>query len=176
MTRIKLSFAKRIAAGFAGALGGLLLLGAAPAQASDRHNDCYVDHDRRSKHYDKDHCYENDATFKKGRKKSGSFVITVGDRRGYDRAYVRFDARGDRGYYNRRGRRGASELIKREVFRTRGRARVVLTEEVIYGRRRTRLVCTVKARGRDADLVPYRRLKRIAYNNCSRRARINIIA
>lgn len=73
----------------------------------------------------------------------------------------------------------------RKVFQTRYRARVVLTEEIVRNqrsrnhrsrnRRGPRLVCTVEARGPQARYVPKRRLRRIARNNCSRRARVRII-
>jgi hypothetical protein len=73
------------------------------------------------------------------------------------------------GYRGRDGR-----VVNRQVFDTRYQARIVLVEEVIRTRNGPRLVCTVKARGREAGHVSNRRMRRIANNNCSPRARINV--
>lgn len=71
-------------------------------------------------------------------------------------------------------RRGYSRIINRQVFDTRYRARIVLTEQRLRTRRGARLVCTVDAKGPQARLVSKKRMRRIARNNCSRRAKINI--
>ena len=83
----------------------------------------------------------------------------------------RYDDRRDnnwRGNYRRGG--------KRLTFSTRFRATIVLTEDVVRSRRGPQQVCTVSVRGPQARLVPKKRLRRIARNNCSRRAKIRIYA
>lgn len=85
------------------------------------------------------------------------------DQRGGDRNVRGNDRRSD-------GRRG----VKRQVFQTRFRARIVLTEQRVRTRRGPKRVCTVSARGPQARLVPKKRLRRIARNNCSKRAKIQI--
>lgn len=110
-----------------------------------------------------------------GRRDSGvSLSISFGDhdydRRGrYDR-YDRYDRRGPRNGY-RDGR-----IVNREIYDTRYRARIVLTEEVVRTRHGQRLICTVDARGPQARYVPNRHLHRIARRECSRRAEVRILA
>ncbi len=107
-----------------------------------------------------------------------SFSITVGDDRyhrhsRYDR-YDRYDRR-HRYYGRRNGYRGyEARRVNREVFNTRYRARIVLTEDIIRTRRGPRLVCNVTARGPEARYVSERRMWRVANRHCSRRARINV--
>jgi len=107
------------------------------------------------------------------RDSGASFSIRVSDSQYRDgRHYVRYDRSGRRhGYRGRAGR-----IINREVFNTRFRARIVLIEEAVRTRRGPRLVCTVKARGPEALYVSERRMRRIARNNCSRRAHIRVFA
>lgn len=62
--------------------------------------------------------------------------------------------------------------VKKLTFQTRYRAKIVLTENVVRGRRGPKSVCTVSVRGPQSRLVPKRRLHRIARSNCSRRAQI----
>lgn len=102
-----------------------------------------------------------------------SDLLAVGDSQYREgRHYVRYDRSGRRNGY--RGRAG--RIIHREVFNTRFRARIVLIEEAVRTRRGPRLVCTVKARGPEALYVSERRMRRIARNNCSRRAHIRVFA
>ncbi|VAW08406.1 hypothetical protein MNBD_ALPHA05-360 [hydrothermal vent metagenome] len=90
--------------------------------------------------------------------------------------------RSDRGNYRRNNQRGKNHgyrgrdgrIVNRQVFDTRYQARIVLVEEAVRTRNGPRLVCTVKARGREANHVSNRRMRRIANNNCSPRARINV--
>jgi hypothetical protein len=105
-----------------------------------------------------------------------SLTISVGDhdydRRGrYDR-YDRYDS------YDRRGPRNGyhGRIVNREVYDTRYRARIVLTEEIVRTRHGPRLICTVDARGPQARYVPHKRLRKIARNECSRRAEVRILA
>ncbi len=165
---------------FAGA-SGFLALGASTAFASYQPDYCDIVHDHRShaaNYYD---YYPADSYYRAGpyRDSGVSFSITVGDSRyrDYDRYdYGRhYDRRRDRG--RRHGYRGRdSRVINREVFDTRYRARIVLVEEAVRTRRGPRLVCTVKARGPEARYVSERRMRRIARNNCSRRADIRVYA
>ena len=69
---------------------------------------------------------------------------------------------------NRRG------VLNRRVIDTRHRARIILTEEIVRTRRGARLVCNVSVRGPEARYVSNKRLRRVARNQCSSRARINI--
>ncbi|MEO0398035.1 MAG: hypothetical protein AAF224_01285 [Pseudomonadota bacterium] len=144
---------------FAVLLTGVFLIGVAPAEARDRDRAdiCRDDFDRR-----------------------------VNDRRCRDYyaangRYDRFDRRAERRFDRRnnrydRGRRRGSEIIYRDVIPTRGRARIVVVEEIFYRRDGRRRVCTVSTRGPDGDFVPYRRLRKAARNHCSRRARVRILA
>ena len=186
---------KRAALALAGGLAGLVVMAAVPVAASalERPDPCYVEHDHRSHQADYYTYYEADRFSRAGPYRSGgSFSITIGSRGAdYDRGrrndYRRdhdrrsgYDKRNRRtGYYDnsRRSDRGnRSRVVKRDVFRTRYNARIVLTEEVIRGRRGDRLLCTVSVRGREAGYVSRRKVNRVAYRNCSRNARINIIA
>jgi|GEM_PF-964352 len=184
----------------AGAIGAITLAATSSAFASYKPDYCGIDHDHRShnaKYYD---YYDHDKYFRAGQyrssgKNSGvSFSITFGDgyyddgrhadRRRSDRRYDdrrrsdrRYDDRRDyrrgknHGYRGRDGR-----IVNRQVFDTRHRARIILIEEVVRTRRGPRLVCTVEARGREAEYVSKRRMRRIADNNCSPRARIKVYA
>ncbi|MEM6414992.1 MAG: hypothetical protein AAF720_10120 [Pseudomonadota bacterium] len=76
----------------------------------------------------------------------------------------------------RRGYRRGREIVFREVIPARGRARIVVTEEIIYRRRGRERVCTVSARGPERDFIRRKRLRRVARNYCSRRASIRIVA
>lgn len=162
------------------AVTGLLALGAVNASANYQPDLCDVRHDHRShaaNYYD----YHPADQFSRAgpyRDQGVSFSITVGDR--YDRRgrYDRYDRRAsyaDRGRRNGyRGRDG--RVVNKQVFDTRHRARIVLIEEAVRTRRGPRLVCTVEARGPEARYVSERRMRRIARNNCSPRARIKVFA
>jgi hypothetical protein len=99
-----------------------------------------------------------------------SLSVRVGDDdRYYDRGYYRDR---DRSYGRRYDR---DRVVRHETFDTRFRARVVLVEEIDYGRRgRGRLTCTVSARGPEAGYIRDRRLERIAHRYCSPHARIRV--
>ncbi|MEM9898834.1 MAG: hypothetical protein AAF742_05600 [Pseudomonadota bacterium] len=73
----------------------------------------------------------------------------------------------------RRGR--GRQIVFRDVIPARGRSNIVVTEEIVRTRRGgRRRVCTVSARGRDADLIRTRRLRNVAARRCSRRASVRI--
>ena len=156
----------------------VLALGFNAASAKYRPDPCSVDHDHRSHHADYYDYYAADKYYRAGPYRKGglSFSIRLGDNGyvdfhdGYAR-YDRYDRGRRHGYRGRRGR-----VLNREVYDTRYRARIVLTEEVVRTRRGPRLVCTVAARGPEADYVSKRRLKRIARRDCSHRARVRIYA
>ena len=162
------------------AVTGILALGATSAMASYKPDICDDRHDHRvhaANYYD---YYPADQYSRAGpyRDRGVSFSVTIGDRYGnYDR-YDRYDRRArysDRGRRNGyRGREG--RVVNRQVFDTRHRARIVLIEEAVRTRRGPRLVCTVEARGPEARYVSERRMRRIARNNCSPRARIKVYA
>ena len=82
---------------------------------------------------------------------------------------------GNKSHYNGYKRR-PNRIISRIALDTRFRARIIVQEEIVYGKRRARLICTVRTRGPEASYVPYRRLKRVAYNHCSHRAKVRIYA
>ena len=160
---------KAVAAG----VTGLMILGAASASASHKPDYCSYDHDHRSHDANYYDYYAHDRYYRAGpyRDSGVSFSIRVGDRDYYDGRRYRRDY--DRGRYN--GYRG--RVVNREVFPTRYRARIILTEEIRRGRRgHPRLVCTVRARGPEAHYVSERRMYRIANRNCSHRARIRVLA
>lgn len=176
----------------AGAIGAITLVAASSAFASDKPAFCGIDHDHRShntsyyNYYDQDRYYRA-GPYRSSRQSSGvSFSITFGDGYSSGRRYGddhRADHRdNDRRRYRRNKYRGKNHgyrgrdgrTVNRQVFDTRYRARIVLVEEVVRTRHGPRLVCTVKARGQEAGYVSKRRMRRIANNNCSRRARINV--
>ena len=138
---------------------GLLALGTTAAFAGD-----YSNRNHRSHHADDD--YAKDRYYKAGPYRGDvSLSINIGKShydRGYDRRYDR--------------RRNARRVVYRDVFQTRYRARIVLTEEIVYRRKGARLVCTVRARGPEADYVSKRRIHRIANRHCSPRARVRVFA
>ncbi len=149
-------------------------LGVTAANADQRHNKpafCDLDHDHRSHQANYYDHYSHDRYFRAGpyRNSGVSFSITFGD--------DRYDSSDRRGRYNgrRNGYRGdTARTVKRQSFDTRYRARIVLTEEVVRTRRGTQLVCNVTAQGQQARYVAKQRMRRIARNNCSRRARVNV--
>ncbi len=176
----------------AGIIGAVTLVIAPAAFANDKPAYCDIDHDHRSHnasyydYYDQDRYYRA-GPYRSTRQGSGvSFSITFGDgyssarRYGDDRrAGHRYD---DRRRYRRNNQRGKNHgyrgrdgrIVNRQVFNTRYQARIVLVEEVVRTRKGPRLICTVKARGHEAGYVSKRRMRRIANNNCSPRARINV--
>lgn len=172
---------------------GMLVIGATAAFASERSDYrserrgdykpafCDIDHDHRSHASNYYNYYAPDKYFRAGAYNGSGFSISfrIGD--DYDSRYDRRHRsdrdyrRGDRNYRrgDRQSRRG--RIVNRQTFDTRYRARIVLTEEVVRGRRgHRRLVCTVQARGPEASYVPQRRMRRIANRNCSPRARVRI--
>ena len=156
---------------FIAAVTGLLALGATSASASYQPDICDVGHDHRShaaNYYD---YYPADQYSRAGpyRDQGVRFSITIGDR--YDRRADYSDRGRRNGYRGRDGR-----VVNKQVFDTRHRARIVLIEEAVRTRRGPRLVCTVEARGPEARYVSERRLRRIARDNCSPRARIKVFA
>lgn len=167
---------KYVAAG----LAGLFALGASAAFAAHRPAICHHDHDHRShatNYYD---YYPADKYSRTGPYRDSGLSISL--RFGDDR-HDRYDRHDRRNSYNRydRGRRHGyrgrdGRIVNREIYDTRYRARIVLTEEVVRGRHGPRLVCTVRARGPQARYVPDRRLHRIARRECSRRAQIRVYA
>jgi len=89
----------------------------------------------------------------------------------YDNTRRRADVRYNRGYDNGYRARG-NRVLSRKVLDTRFRARIVVREEIVYTRRGKRLLCTISTRGPESHYVPRKRLKRVAYNYCSPRARV----
>lgn len=67
---------------------------------------------------------------------------------------------------------GHGKILKRKIFHTKRHAQILLVEQVVRTKRGPKLVCTVGTQGRGAAYVPLKRIKRIAYNNCSPRAQI----
>ena len=68
------------------------------------------------------------------------------------------------------------QVVNRRTYFTQYEARIVLTESLVRTRIGPGLVCTVEARGPEADYISKRRLRRLANNDCSRRSRIRILA
>ncbi len=181
----------------AGIIGAVTLMMASVAFAAEKPAYCNINHDHRSHNANYYDYYPQDNYYRAGpyrspHKSSGvSFSITIGD--GYsngrryrdgrhaDRRYNN-QRRSDRGNYRRNNQRGKNHgyrgrdgrIVNRQVFNTRYQARIVLVEEAVRTRNGPRLVCTVKARGREANHVSNRRMRRIANNNCSPRARIKV--
>lgn len=165
---------------------GVAALCAGAAWAKPAH--CSHKHDHRSHAADYYSYYPADSYYRSGpyRNSGFSLSIRVGDDDRYDRRGHyddRHDRRGrydDRRRYDDYGRRNGyrgdnGRIVNREVFDTRYRARIVLTEEVVRTRRGPRLICTVDARGPEARYVPDKRLRKIARKECSRRAQVRII-
>lgn len=160
---------------------GAAAMGASAAMAKPAY--CSHDHDHRSHAADYYNYYPADRYYRAGAYSDSGFSLSIRVGDGYDRydrdRHDRYDRRGrDRHYRGRRhGYRGdRGRTINREVYDTRYRARIILTEEVVRTRHGPRLVCTVRTRGPEARYVPKRRLHRIAKRNCSHRARVRIHA
>ncbi len=163
----------------AGAIGALTLAATSSAFASHKPDYCDIDHDHRSHNTNYYDYYKQDKYYRSGayRGSGVSFSVSFGD--GYYDDDYRHRSR-DR-YHDRSGKRHGyrgrdGRIVKRQVFDTRHRARIVLVEEVVRTRRGPRLVCTVEARGREADYVSKRRMERIAHRECSPRARVRVYA
>lgn len=151
----------------------LAALGAGAAFAKPAY--CNHDHDHRSHAADYYDYYAPDRYYRAGAYRDSGLSISVrlGDHDRYDR---RDRYRGRHDYGRRNGYRGREgRIVNREVYDTRYRARIVLTEEIVRTRHGPRLLCTVDARGPDARYVPNKRLRRIARRECSRRAKVRII-
>ncbi len=145
---------------------GLLALGISAAMAADHRPERS---DRNSDHSSRAANNEDRDRNRPGANRDSSFSLSISF--GNDR-YDRYGSN-DRGRRNGyRGRNG--RIVKRKVFQTRYRARIVLTEEAVRTRRGPSLVCTVSVNGPQAHHVPRRRLQNIAARNCSRRARVRI--
>ena len=178
---------------------GMLVIGATASFAAERSDSrssqrsdyrpdyCDIDHDHRSHASNYYNYYDADRYFRAGSytgvyKGSGLRIsVRLGDSYDNRRGNQRYDnRRGDRRSDNRRGdRRYANNrrgrVVNRQSFDTRYRARIILTEEIVRGRRgNRRLVCTVKARGPEANYVSKRRMHRVANRNCSPRARVRV--
>ncbi len=163
-----------------GAVVGVAALGATQASASGPAYYQTVD-DKRE--YRGDDYYERD-DYKRSRAYRGDNYNRYDRRsRGYYKNGVYYDRRGDnyyrgRGYDRNRGydrRRRGSKVVSRSVIPARGRANIVVVEEIYYTRSgREQLICTVKTRGPDANYVPYDRVRRVARRCCSRYADIRI--
>ncbi|MEM1193457.1 MAG: hypothetical protein AAGH42_08725 [Pseudomonadota bacterium] len=175
---------KRAMLALTGGLAGLAVMAATPASANayDKQVSKYEKSDHRAHHNQRKDRFTKDRFHRADPYRRNGVRISVNTRDRYNRDN-RFDNRYDNrrrdrrsGHYDNRRRGSDSKVIKRERFRTRYNARIVLTEEVIYGRRGNRLVCTVAVRGPEADCISRRRLNRIANNYCSRDARVRILA
>ncbi len=195
MTHTVGKIVKRTGLALAAGITSLFVLAVAPASALDKPGLCKYDHDHRShaaNYYD---YYKKDRFFRAGPFRGTLAVAFNGGKYyGKDTRYKRT------GYYNNRGYKGnrydrnrysknrdhkanhhkrkhhasGSKLIKRDIFHTRFDAKIVLKEELFYGDYGKKLICTVKAKGYEAEYVPYRRLKRVADKNCSYRAKVKI--
>lgn len=122
---------------------------------------CDDDHDHRShdpRYYE---YHPADRYSRAGDYRGGRYDDRYDDRRRYD----------DRYGYGYGGRR----IVKNRVYDTRYRARIHLIEEEFRYRDGYRRVCTVEVRGPDRRYVPYGQARRVAANECSRRAEIRII-
>ncbi|MEM9705639.1 MAG: hypothetical protein AAF850_06125 [Pseudomonadota bacterium] len=71
---------------------------------------------------------------------------------------------------------GDRRVIYRDVVPTRFRARIHVREEVVFRRRGPVRVCTVSLRGAERRFISDRRLRRVARNHCSPRARLRVRA
>lgn len=165
---------------------GMLVIGATASFAAERGSNyrsdsrssqrsdyrpayCDIGHDHRSHASNYYNYYDADKYFR-----AGAYTGV------YNGSGLRISVRLGDSYDNRRGnqryasnRRG--RVVNRQSFDTRYRARIILTEEVVRGRRgNRRLVCTVKARGPEANYVSKRRMHRVANRNCSPRARVRV--
>ena len=151
---------------------GMATLGVTSAMAA-RPDPCRYDHDHRSHasnyydYYSADRYYRAGAYKRSGQKSGLSISVRLGDDRNYNRGRD-YDNRRN---YNQRQRR----VVNREVYDTRYNARIILTEQVVRSRNGQQLICSVDARGRQANRVPYNRLKKVARRNCSKRAQIRIV-
>ena len=130
--------------------GGLAFAALGVSAASAHKPDpCRHDHDHRSHAADYYNYYPSDRYYRSGsyRPSGLSVSISLGDH-DYDRGgYDRYD-----NYGRRNGYRGDSRVVNREVYDTRYRARIILTEELVRTRHGPRLICTVDARGlRDSE-------------------------
>ncbi len=131
-------------------------IGFAQASAEYRPDYCARDHDHRSHDASYYNYYEADKY-----SRAGSYRST--GRRNYDRGYDN--------YYRPR-----SEVVHRQTYNTRYRARINLVEEIYWTRSgRKQLVCSVLVKGPEAYYVTRKRLRRIARRDCSPRARIQYL-
>lgn len=138
--------------------------------SSGRPERCLLDHDHRYHNRDYYNYYPKDRYYSA----DPGFSISLNFGNGY---YDRSGAYYKRPYYDQRGYRDYGRVVNREVINLRGyRADAVLVEEAFGGQRGGNLVCTVTARGPDANYVPYGQLRSIAARYCSRRADIRVYA
>lgn len=148
---------------------GLGIYGFSQASAEYRPDYCAIDHDHRSHNASYYNYYDKDKYYRAGSYRGSSDRYDDGyNRRGrYDDGYDR------RGRHQRRAR---SRVVHRQTYRTQYRARITLVEEIYWTRSgREQLVCSIVVKGREAHHVPQRRLRRIANQGCSRRARVQYL-
>jgi len=140
-----------------------------PADSYSRAGVYQASYDRNDRSRYDNNRYDND-NYERGRYDN--------NRRGrYDR-----DRRA-RNNHHRRGRytqyrRGfpRSQVVFRNVYPTRFRAEVVVVEEIYWTRSgRQQLVCSVVAKGPESYAVPDGRMRSLARQDCSRRARIQYL-
>lgn len=147
-------------------------LGLAQASAGHKPDYCAIDHDHRShdaSYYD---YYDSDKYYRAGEYRRSRSDTRYGYSGRNDRSYRHDDGYGRRDRYYR----PRSRVVSRQHYATRWNARITLVEEIYWTRSgRQQLVCSIVVRGRQAHHVSHRRLERIAYRDCSRRARIQYL-
>lgn len=166
----------RLIAPVAAGLAALGLTAAAAEHRDRRPPHCAIDHDHRVHHHDYYDHHPHDRYYRAQPYASGAGVTVRFGGPAYGAHYR--DGRyydGGRDYRRTRAH-GGSRVVKRRVFDTRYRARIVLVEELFYSRRGRELVCTVSVRGPDARYVPWGRVRSIAARNCSYGAHIRYYA
>lgn len=133
------------------------------------------DNDRRS---NADYSQNDDTRGQKARDNDRNQNARAGNR-GRNDARTNNRGRNDARAGNR-GRNDARTNNRRrgprtKMFNTRfPTTSITLRENIVRSRRGPRKFCTVVARGPHARLVPKKRLRKIARNNCSRRAKVKI--
>ncbi|MBB5518267.1 hypothetical protein [Amphiplicatus metriothermophilus] len=161
----------RLTAPLAAGLAVLGLTAAAAGHRDGRPPYCAIDHDHRAHHHDYYDYHPHDRYYRAEPYSAGASVTARIGGPDYDGRY--YEGRSD---YRRAHPHRGSKVVKRRVFDTRYRARIVLVEELFYGRRGRDLVCTVSVHGPDARYVPWGRVRSIAARNCSRRAEVRYYA
>ena len=166
------TFIKPIAAG----LAGLMVFGFSAASANSKSDHRADNNDRRSQAVNTNSGVKKDRNNRANSQKSSGVSLSIRVSTGNNNAYRQRANTSHRAYYGQNNKY-RSRIIRQETYSTKYRARILLTEEVRRGRKgKNRLVCTVSARGPEQGYVSKRRLNRIADRDCSRRARINVLA